>query len=86
MTVQELREMLDGLPDNMLVVLQKDAEGNGYSPLSGVDSVNCVYRAESTFGGKVGYAVLTEELAKAGYDADDVFGDGVLCVVFCPIN
>ena len=34
MTVGELRERLATLDDAMLVVLSRDAEGNGYSPLS----------------------------------------------------
>ena len=37
MNVKELRESLAELPDDMEVVLQKDPEGNGYSPLSGAD-------------------------------------------------
>ncbi|MFT7273462.1 MAG: hypothetical protein ACI9V1_003000, partial [Spirosomataceae bacterium] len=35
MTVKELKELLQTLPDNMEVILQSDAEGNSYSPLSG---------------------------------------------------
>lgn len=34
MTVKELREFLAEFPDNALVVMAKDAEGNDYSPLS----------------------------------------------------
>lgn len=37
MTVQELRRELANLPDDMLVILQKDAEGNGYKHLRIVD-------------------------------------------------
>jgi hypothetical protein len=36
MTVKELREALAELPDDLLVVVSRDAEGNGYSPASGI--------------------------------------------------
>lgn len=52
MNVKELKELILNLPDEMEVVLQKDAEGNGYSPLSGADS-NAVYIAETTWYGDV---------------------------------
>lgn len=52
MTVKELKAELENLPDEMEVILQKDAEGNGYSPLSGADS-DAVYEPESTWSGEV---------------------------------
>ena len=67
MTVKELKEQIENLPDDMEVILQKDAEGNGYSPLSDVDS-NCVYIPETTwYGGMYSldwtadYACMTDE-------------------------
>ena len=50
MTVKELKEAIASLPDEMEVVLQKDSEGNGYSPLAGVDP-DAVYIAETTWYG-----------------------------------
>lgn len=38
MKVKELKEVIELLPDEMEVILQKDSEGNGYSMLSGADS------------------------------------------------
>jgi hypothetical protein len=52
MTVKELKEAIVNLPDEMEVVLQKDAEGNGYSPLSGADP-DAVYISETTWYGDV---------------------------------
>ena len=52
MTVKELKEAVANLPDEMEVVLQKDSEGNAYSPLSGADP-NSVYIAETTWCGEV---------------------------------
>lgn len=46
MNVKKLKELLSNLPNDMEVILQKDSEGNGYSPLSGGDS-NTVYIPDS---------------------------------------
>lgn len=50
MNIKELKEAIKDLPDDMEVILQKDAEGNGYSPLEGADP-NAVYIPESTWDG-----------------------------------
>lgn len=42
-TVGDLIEQLQTMDKNLVVILQKDAEGNGYSPLAGVDGENNVY-------------------------------------------
>lgn len=85
MTVQELIDELQAIEDKTrIVILQKDAEGNGYSPLRGADD-NAVYAAETTWHGEVRYQRLTAELRQYGYDDDDV-GDGAPCVVLYPIN
>jgi hypothetical protein len=52
MTVKELKEAIANLPDKMEVVLQKDSEGNGYSPLAGADP-GAVYIPNSTWSGDV---------------------------------
>lgn len=55
MTVKDLKEAIIDLPDDMEVILQKDAEGNGYSPLYGVSS-NAVYIPETTWHGEFWWA------------------------------
>jgi len=52
MNVKELKESIKDLPDDMEVILQKDAEGNGYSPLWGADP-DAVYIPETTWYGNV---------------------------------
>lgn len=52
MTVKELKDAILNLPDEMEVILQKDAEGNGYSPLRGADP-DAVYIPETTYYGEV---------------------------------
>lgn len=52
MTVEELREKIKDLPATMEVIIQKDSEGNNYSPLAGTDS-NAIYLPDSTYSGEV---------------------------------
>lgn len=52
MNVKELKEAIANLPDKMEVVLQKDSEGNGYSPLSCV-AADAVYIPDSPWSGDV---------------------------------
>jgi hypothetical protein len=51
MTVGELLESLAGLKPDLMVVLQEDAEGNGYSPLAGAEVG--YYVPQSTWSGDV---------------------------------
>lgn len=88
MTVGQLKKLLAALPDNLVVIMQKDAEGNGYSPLSDVDGINNVYVPDSTWSGEVYYKKLTPQLRKAGFTIEDTYpdDDGINCVVLSPIN
>lgn len=86
MTVKELREALAGLSDDMPVILQKDAEGNGYSPAAGADGENAAYVVESTWSGTVMRRRLTPELRAHGFTDDDVAAVGVPCLVLYPVN
>ena len=51
MTVKELISALQELDPDRVVIIQKDGEGNGYSPLAGAEQV--YYRAETTWCGEV---------------------------------
>lgn len=52
MTVKELKNWLDNMPDNWLVVTSKDPEGNGFRKVDSIEP--CVYRdgwiSEPVFG------------------------------------
>lgn len=50
MNVKELLDELGKWPEEAEVVLQKDAEGNDYSPLVGAEG-NVLYVAESSWSG-----------------------------------
>ena len=52
MNVKELKELINDLPDNMEVILQKDAEGNAYSPLNSGNS-NRIYLEYNLWSGDV---------------------------------
>lgn len=55
MTVRQLRETLADMPEDALVVLSKDAEGNDFSPVESAErsfSLN-YYRAITTWYGEI---------------------------------
>jgi hypothetical protein len=86
MTLAELREALAALdlPDDTLVVLAKDAEGNGHSPL--VEAEHAMYLAESTWSGE---RYLTDEQRLAETDPDEwseAPDDAVPAVFLWPTN
>lgn len=85
MTVRELIERLQGIDPDRIVIIQKDAEGNAYSPLEGVDGGNVAFLAGSTYSGYVGLQELTPELRQQGYTREDII-DGQPCCVLYPIN
>ena len=52
MRVKELIKQLSSLNQESEIILQKDGEGNGYSPLKGLDS-DAIYVPDSTWSGDV---------------------------------
>lgn len=85
MTSHELaKELLEG-PD-VPVILQEDAEGNGYSPLAGADQ-NAIYEAISSYSGKVWSTNWTSDEADMEPDEWEEFKKIFPpCVVLFPIN
>ena len=51
MTKKELIEILADVPDDYLIVLSSDSEGNSYSPLSGYGKV--MYMPENEYSGEI---------------------------------
>jgi hypothetical protein len=68
MNVRELIAELQNIDPDIIVVLQKDAEGNGYSPLSGI--TEAWYFAESTWAGEVYSSPPTAEEDQADEGGD----------------
>ena len=85
MKVRELIELLQAEPNQEReVVMAKDAEGNGYSPLSGFWTGQ--YRAATTYYGDVGLEQLDDTLRSEGYGDEDVMTDGVPALILKPVN
>lgn len=87
MKVRELLEVLQSVDPEREVILQKDAEGNGYSPLRGADD-NAVYIADSTWSGETRRQRLSEDDRRRGFGEDDLdqSGTGVPALVLYPVN
>lgn len=83
MTVKQLKNKLENLNDNDIVVMSKDAEGNGFSPLADLSEGS--YEADSTWSGEVGLRKLTPDLRKQGYSEEDL-NNGVWCITLWPVN
>ena len=84
MKVSELIEHLKNEDQDRIVVLSKDSEGNGYSPLAIVDT--CAYKEESTWYGYIGFEELTDDDRRAGFTEEDIIKDGIPAIVLWPTN
>lgn len=78
MKVKDLINLLRSADPDKIVVLSRDAEGNGYSPLAQCDP-DANYK-----DWEVGLAHLTEEDKKAGYTEEDLL-NGEPAVVLYPL-
>jgi hypothetical protein len=89
-TVAKLRELLAGAPDDALVVMSKDSEGNGFSPFS--EWGDGRYVAESSWSGYLADEGEDDDepgeddvvTADPDYEAPDE--PGVPCIVLWPTN
>jgi hypothetical protein len=79
-----LRDLINEFPEHLdtPIVMSKDSEGNGYSPLSGGWLGN--YKADTTWYGEVGMSELTQEDIDNGYTEEDVI-EGELSLILSPI-
>ena len=53
MKVKKLIKELKKCNPDSEVILAKDEDGNGFSPLVEIDGENCVYTADSTYSGEL---------------------------------
>jgi hypothetical protein len=83
--VKELLKLLATFDPNAEVILQKDAEGNGYSPLAQADQ-DAVYVPDSSWSGHV----YSTDWSAADACMDKADWDHMLkrprCVVLAPVN
>ena len=85
MNKKELLELIKDLPDDMEIILQKDSEGNDYSPLAGV-AYECIYIPETTYNGTVYSTELTEEDFGLDEDEWDEMNTNPKVLVLYPVN
>ena len=85
MKVKELIAALSAVDPESEVVLQKDSEGNGYSPLEGADP-NSVYVPDSSYSGEV-YAMdwSASDAAMSEEDWTEM-KSRPRCVILFPVN
>jgi len=86
MKVKDLINQLQQLPEDQLVILRKDAEGNSHSPLSGIDGA-CIYIKDNTWSGDVyslDWSADDAGMSEEEWAKEKAFG--VPCVVLSPIN
>ena len=85
MNIKELKKAIKDLPDKMEVILQKDGEGNGYSPLVDIDS-NVVYIPDSTWSGELWPMEWSADDADMEEEEWEEIKKKPRSVVLCPVN
>lgn len=85
MRVDELIELLKECPQDAELIIQKDSEGNGYSPLCGLDE-ECIYVADSSYSGEIYSTILTADEADLEQEEWDELLRGKRSIVLYPIN
>jgi SpoU rRNA methylase family enzyme len=89
MNVKDLKEAIKNLPDDMLVVMSSDAEGNRLTTLEEVDGDNNRFiRYKGDWEGEIALKELRQEDKDRGFTEDEVDTDsqGVDAVVLWPLN
>lgn len=85
MKVKELIKFLLECDPSAEVILQKDGEGNGYSPLADADH-QVIYVPETTWYGSVYSTQWTADAAGMDEAEWQAFLKKKRCVVLCPTN
>lgn len=85
MKVKKLIELLKTFDPNAEVIVQKDSDGNGYSPLEGADH-DAVYIAESGWDGAVYSTDWTADDACMEENEWKKILKRKRCVILFPVN
>ena len=85
MTVKELIEALAEANPDAQVILQKDGEGNGYSPLEGF-ATTCIYRPDSTWSGSIVDTLWTSSEASMHPEEWEKLKQKPRCLLLYPVN
>ena len=88
MTNGELKKMLNKYPDNLEIILQKDTEGNSFSPLD--SEWQGTYVPDSTWHGEAYLDSLDKDNMEQGFGPEDVrdpnHGDNKAALFLVPVN
>jgi len=71
MKVKDLIKLLKNVDQNREIIIQKDGEGNGYSPLSQCNIG--AYRAYNDYSGEVGLESLEKQDIEDGFTEESVY-------------
>lgn len=86
MTVGELIARLKKEDPNRVVILSRDVEGNGFSPLYGIWTGAYLPNLHHPWDVNVGLEELTEEDRDNGYGEDDLLPGGEPALIMTPMN
>lgn len=87
MTVKDLKAEIENLPDDMEVIIQKDGEGNNYSPLCGVNGEDFVYVPETAWYGEVYDTTWSsDDAGMDDYDWECICNDNHKCLILRPVH
>lgn len=87
-TVKELKEILNNVEDDAIVVLSSDEEGNSFSPLDNSIGINN-YEPNENYRGEIYPRELTEELIEKGWTEADLGEDKeklLKCITLYPCH
>jgi len=84
MKIRELLEVIKNLDPEMECIIQKDAEGNGYSPLAGADP-DCIYNDTTSWYGVVYDVTMTAYDAEMDSDSWEAMLKKPRCLVLHPV-
>lgn len=84
MNIKELKFLIEDLPDDMEIIMQKDAEGNGYSPLSELDT-DVVHIPETPYSGYVYNTTSCMDYDMSEEEWKEIL-DKPRCLLFIPVN
>ena len=85
MNIKELKELIKDLPDELEIILQKDSEGNGYSPLEGID-LDAIYVPETTWYGEVYDTTWTADEANMEDEEWEIILKMKRSLILYPVN
>ena len=85
--VNQLMNLLKELDPELPVILQKDPEGNDYSPMAYYATGKYkILRFHGLLNCKVGSGILTPEMKSDGITEKDVVADGEDALIFVPYD